>query len=71
VIIDLDSVDIFTRPDVTDMHKQANGLSFVAEEARSRIPVLEACSFFVTGRKNSSKAYGEERNGFWLAREET
>ncbi len=63
---DLQSVSIFVRPGVTDMRKQANGLSLVVEEYMDENPGSGSLYLFCNREKKLLKCLWWDRNGFWL-----
>jgi transposase len=67
IIPDLQSVSIFIRPGVTDMRKQANGLSFVIEDSMEEDPGSGNLYLFCNREKKLIKCLWWDRNGFWLA----
>lgn len=67
MILDLDSVVIFIRPGVTDMRKQANGLSIVVEQLMQENPGSGSMFLFCNREKKLLKGLWWDRNGFWLA----
>lgn len=67
MILDLESVAIFIRPGVTDMRKQANGLSIVVEQRMQENPGSGSLFLFCNREKKLLKGLWWDRNGFWLA----
>jgi transposase len=67
VTVDLEKVRIFVRPGATDMRKQINGLSIIAE-AEMKLEPFSGNLFVFCGRtKHVLKVLYWDRNGFWLA----
>ena len=67
MILDFESVDVFIRPGVTDMRKQANGLSIVVEQQMRENPGSGSLFLFCNREKKLLKGLWWDRNGFWLA----
>ena len=67
MILDFESVVIFIRPGVTDMRKQANGLSIVVEQQMRENPGSGSLFLFCNREKKLLKGLWWDRNGFWLA----
>ena len=64
---DLSTVTIFVRPGVTDMRKQANGLSLMVEEQMELDPGSGNLFLFCNKERKLLKCLWWDRNGFWLA----
>jgi transposase len=67
IVPDLQNVLIFVRPGITDMRKQANGLSFLVEEQMELDPGSGNLYLFCNREKKLLKCLWWDRNGFWLA----
>ncbi len=64
---DFQSVSIFVRPGITDMRKQANGLSVLVEQQMEQDPGSGNLYLFCNREKKLLKCLWWDRNGFWLA----
>jgi transposase len=70
MIPDLSSVQIYVKPGVTDMRKQINGLSIIAEEEMELHPGSGSLFLFCNRDRKLIKCIWWDRNGFclWLKR---
>jgi len=70
MIPDLSSVQIYVKPGVTDMRKQINGLSLIAEEEMELHPGSGSLFLFCSRDRKLMKCIWWDRNGFclWLKR---
>ncbi len=66
MIPDIESVTIFIRPGITDMRKQANGLSLIVEEIMEENPGSGNLYLFCNREKKLLKCLWWDRNGFCL-----
>lgn len=70
MFIDLEKVSIFIRPGVTDMRKQINGLSILAEEEMNKPSMSGSLFLFCNRDRKLIKCIYWDRNGFcmWVKR---
>lgn len=70
MILDLSRLSIFVRPGVTDMRKQINGLSVIAEEELGKDPFSGSLFLFCNKQRRLLKVLYWDKNGFclWLKR---
>lgn len=70
MILDLSRLNIFVRPGVTDMRKQINGLSVIAEEDLGKDPFSGSLFLFCNKQRRLLKVLYWDKNGFclWLKR---
>jgi transposase len=66
MIPDIESVTILISPGITDMRKQANGLSLIVEEIMEENPGSGNLYLFCTREKILLKCLWWDRNGFCL-----
>lgn len=66
MIPDLSSIQIYVKPGVTDMRKQINGLSVIAEEQMALHPGSGSLFLFCSRDKKLMKCIWWDRNGFCL-----
>ncbi len=64
---DLQSLSIFLRLGITDMRKQADGLSIIIEDLMEEDPGSGNLYLFCNREKKLLKCLWWDRNGFWLA----
>lgn len=70
MIIDLDKLNIYVKPGVTDMRKQINGLSIQVQEDLEKDPFSGSLFLFCNKTRKLLKILYWDRNGFclWLKR---
>lgn len=70
MIVDLSKVTMYVRPGVTDMRKQINGLSVIAEQQMNKTPMSGSLFLFCSRDRRLMKIIYWDRNGFclWLKR---
>lgn len=70
MIPDLSSIQIYVKPGVTDMRKQINGLTVIAEEQMNLPPGSGSLFLFCSRDRKLMKCIWWDRNGFclWLKR---
>lgn len=66
MLIDWDKVQIFIKPNATDMRKGINGLSVIIQDECKANPFSGHLFLFCNKPKNLLKAIYWDRNGFWL-----
>ena len=66
MIPDLSAIQIYVRPGVTDMRKQINGLSIIAEEEMELNPGSGNLFLFCSRNRKLLKSIWWDRNGFCL-----
>ena len=66
MLLDISLVSIYVRPGVTDMRKQINGLSVIAEQQMERDPLSGNLFLFCNRHRRILKCLYWDRNGFWL-----
>ncbi|MBF9017259.1 MULTISPECIES: IS66 family insertion sequence element accessory protein TnpB [unclassified Oceanispirochaeta] len=70
MILDLNNLNIYVKPGITDMRKQINGLSILVEEDLKQDPFSGSLFLFCNKQKRLLKILYWDRNGFclWLKR---
>lgn len=70
MILDLDNLNIYVKPGITDMRKQINGLSILVEDDLKQDPFSGSLFLFCNKQKRLLKILYWDRNGFclWLKR---
>ncbi len=66
MLIDLSKVSIFVRPGITDMRKQINGLSILAEDEMKKDSGSGSLFLFCSRNKKNIKCIYWDRNGFCM-----
>jgi transposase len=70
MILDFENLHFYVRPGVTDMRKQINGLSVIADEEMNQNPGSGSLFLFCSRNRKLLKCIYWDRNGFclWLKR---
>lgn len=70
MILNLENLQFFVRPGITDMRKQINGLTVIAEEEMNQNPGSGSLFLFCSRSRKLLKCVYWDRNGFclWLKR---
>jgi transposase len=70
MLVNWEEVRIFVKPGITDMRKQINGLSIIAEEELKKNPFSGNLFLFCNRTRKLMKILYWDRNGFclWLKR---
>jgi transposase len=66
MIIDFEKINIYVRPGRTDMRKQINGLSIIAEAEMEQDIFTGNLFLFCNRSRRILKGLYWDRNGFWL-----
>ncbi len=66
MIVDLSKVSIFVRPGITDMRKQINGLSVLAEDEMKKDSGSGSLFMFCSRNKRNLKCIYWDKNGFCM-----
>lgn len=66
MILDLSKVSIFVRPGITDMRKQINGLSVLAEDEMKQDSGSGSLFLFCSRNRKNLKCIYWDRNGFCM-----
>lgn len=66
MIIDFSKVAIFVRPGITDMRKQINGLSVLAEDVMGKDSGSGSLFLFCSRNKKTLKCIYWDKNGFCM-----
>ena len=66
MIVDLSKVSIFVRPGITDMRKQINGLSVLAEDEMKQDSGSGSLFLFCSRNRKNLKCIYWDRNGFCM-----
>ncbi len=66
MIIDLSKVSIFVRPGITDMRKQINGLSVLAEDEMKQDSGSGSLFIFCSRNRKNLKCIYWDKNGFCM-----
>jgi transposase len=66
MIPDLDKINIYIRPGVTDMRKQVNGLSIIVSDEMDNNPGSGGLFLFCSRDRKLMKSIWWDRNGFCL-----
>ena len=66
MFIDLSKVSIYVRPGVTDMRKQINGLSILAEDEMEQDSASGSLFLFCSKDRKNLKCIYWDRNGFCM-----
>ena len=66
MLIDLSNISIFVRPGITDMRKQINGLSVLAEDEMEQDSGSGSLFLFCSRNRKNLKSIYWDRNGFCM-----
>jgi len=66
MVIDFSKVSIFVRPGITDMRKQINGLSILAEDEMKQDSASGSLFLFCSKNRKNLKCIYWDKNGFCM-----